>query len=63
MVDNFGVKYVKEEHVEHLMIVLWKTYAIAHEWKGDKYSGIKLDWNYEWKQVHLSMPGYVEKAL
>ena len=22
MVDNFGVKYVKEEHVEHLMIVL-----------------------------------------
>ena len=28
-----------------------------------KYIGITLDWDYEQKQVRLSMPGYVERAL
>ena len=31
--------------------------------KGDKYCGITLDWDYNKKQVHLSMPGYCSEAL
>ena len=63
VVNNFGVKYAGEEHAMHLMSVLRNSYTIMHEWKGKKYIGITLDWDYEQRQVHLSMPGYIEKAL
>ena len=63
MVDNFGFKYIGEEHANHLMSVLQESYAITPEWKEEKYIGITLGWDYEQRQVHLSMPGYVEKAL
>ena len=65
VVDDFGVKYVGEEHVHHLMRALTdkKQYKITANWKGKKYIGITLDWDYERRQVHLSMPGYVEAAL
>ena len=63
VVDNFGVKCVVEEHAEHVMSVLRKSYDITHEWKGEKYIGITLDWDYQQRQVHLSMPDYVNKAL
>ena len=61
--DNFWVKYVGEEHVEHLMSVLQKSYAITHDWTGKKYINIMLDWDYEQWKVHLSMSGYIGKAL
>jgi hypothetical protein len=32
-------------------------------WSGRKYISITLDWDYQQGQVHLSMPGYVKKAL
>ena len=31
--------------------------------EGKKYIGITLDWDYKQRQVHLSMPGYVKRAL
>ena len=61
--DNFGVKYVGEEHVHHLMGVLREHYNITDDWQGKKYIGITLDWDYQKRQVHLTMPGYVQKAL
>ena len=63
VVDNFGAKHVGEEHAMYLMSVLRNSYTITHEWKGKKYIGITLDWDYKQRQVHLSMPGYIEKAL
>ena len=63
VVNNFGIKYVGEEHVEHLMSVLKISYTIAHDWKGKKYINITFDWNYKQRKVHLSMPGYIGKAL
>ena len=65
VVDDFGVKYVGEEHVHHLMGVLTnnKQYEITTDWKGEKYIGITLDWDYERRRVHLSIPGYVKAAL
>ena len=49
VVDNFGVKYVGEEHVRHLMSVLMdkQLYEITADWKGKKYISITLDWDYE----------------
>ena len=49
VVDDFGVKYVGEEHVHHLMGVLThnKQYEITADWKGNKYIGITLDWDYK----------------
>ena len=31
--------------------------------EGRKYIGITLDWDYKRRQVHLSMSGYVKRAL
>ena len=49
VVDDFGVKYVGEEHVHHLVGVLAhnKQYEITADWKGNKYIGITLDWDYK----------------
>jgi hypothetical protein len=33
------------------------------DWTGTQYIGITLDWDYNKRQVHLSMPNYVKKAL
>ena len=64
MVDDFGVKYVGgEAHANHLIKALKKNYDISEDWKGLKYCGLSLDWDYKKREVHLSMPGYVEKAL
>ena len=63
VVDDFGVKYVGEEHAMHLKQTLEENYTVTTEWDGRRYIGITLDWDYERRQVHLSMPGYVKKAM
>ena len=37
VVDDFGIKYVGREHVEHLLNVLKKHYKLAEDWKGELY--------------------------
>ena len=63
VVDDFGVKYVGEEHAKHLQQVLELHYKVSADWTGTRYIGITLDWDYERREVHLSMPGYKDKAL
>ena len=63
VVDNFGVKYVGQEHTDHLIAALEDTYDIDVEEEGDKYVGILLDWDYDKGKVHLSIPGYVSEIL
>ena len=63
VVDDFGVKYVGEEHARHLKTVLEEHYKLTCDWTGTRYIGITLDWDYNRRQVHLSMPNYVKKAL
>eukprot|EP01082_Thalassiosira_pseudonana_P012372 g11214.t1 g11214 contig5:382941-386300(-) len=63
VVDDFCVKYIGKQHAEHLMGVLKQHYEITEDWKGEKYCGLTIDWDYNNKKVHLSMPGYVNKAL
>jgi hypothetical protein len=63
VVDNFGVKYVGEEHAQHLNNTLKEHYKLTCDWTGPQYIGITLDWDYKKRQEHLSMPNYVKKAL
>ncbi len=63
VVDDFGVKYVGEEHTQHLKNTLKQHYKLTCDWTGTQYIGITLDWDYNKRQVHLSMPNYAKKAL
>jgi hypothetical protein len=63
VVDNFGIKYTRKEDVEHLKSVIELNYTVTAYWTGNRYIGITLNWDYKQRQVHLSMPSYVKKAL
>eukprot|EP00804_Cyclotella_cryptica_P018472 CCRYP_004313-RA/>CCRYP_004313-RA protein AED:0.28 eAED:0.28 QI:0/-1/0/1/-1/1/1/0/226 len=65
VVDDFGVKYVGKEHALHLKSVLEleSYYTLSTDWTGNRYIGIRLDWDYHNCKIHLSMPGYKAKAL
>ena len=46
VVNNFGVKYVGEEHSKHLLNILLKNYKGAHEdWGRTKFCRITLKWD------------------
>lgn len=62
-VDDFGVKYLRKRDAEHLHKVLQKDYQVTVDWAGERYCGINLEWDYAKRQVHLSIPGYIEKTL
>ena len=63
VVDDFGVKYTNKDDVDHLASVLQQDYEIDMDWEGTRYLGLTIDWDYTDRKVHLSMPGYIEKAL
>jgi hypothetical protein len=63
VVDDFGVKYVGQQHAEHLLTALNTYYPTSTDWEGTLYCGITLKWDYEHRTVDLSMPGYVQTAL
>eukprot|EP00804_Cyclotella_cryptica_P028989 CCRYP_012408-RA/>CCRYP_012408-RA protein AED:0.21 eAED:0.21 QI:0/0/0/1/1/1/2/0/880 len=63
VVDDFGIKYVGQEHPQHLLTVLQEHYTVTTDWNGSRYIGITLDWDYAKRRIYLSMPGYVKKAL
>jgi hypothetical protein len=62
-VDNFGIKYVGRKHAKHLASILSKHYKCLHDWDGQRYLGMTIDWDYMGRAVHASMLDYVPKAL
>ena len=63
VVDDFGVKYVGDEHAQHLIDTLQAQYTITTDWSGSLYCGLTLKWDYTARTVDISMPGYVTRAL
>ena len=63
VVDDFGIKYLKQADLDHLIASLEKYYDITVDLEGKEYVKIELDWDYENKRVHLSMAPYLQKAL
>jgi len=63
IVDDFGIKYTGRQHADHLLATLRLLYPITVNWTGDKYIGYTIKWDRPNRRVHLSMSGYVSKAL
>ena len=67
IVDDFGIKYVGDNHLHHLRAVLTNHYTILEDLDGKELSGIELKWNYA--KIHaqrtcrLSMDGYIANQL
>eukprot|EP00804_Cyclotella_cryptica_P008990 CCRYP_003099-RA/>CCRYP_003099-RA protein AED:0.27 eAED:0.27 QI:0/-1/0/1/-1/1/1/0/583 len=61
-VDDFGVKYVGIKHAHHLLQTLNEHYEMSQDWKGERYLGLTIAWDYTLQQVQLSMRGYCKKA-
>jgi hypothetical protein len=63
IVDDFGAKYVGQEHAHHLITALKCNYEISQDWEATLYASITMKWDYKACTVQLSMPGYVEAVL
>jgi hypothetical protein len=63
VVDDFGVEYAGRENAQHFINVLKKLYEITTNWKGDKFLGLTIQWDYEARTCNISMPGHIKKAL
>jgi hypothetical protein len=63
VVDNFGIKYIEEEHAQHLRQAVQKDYTCLFEKEVERYCRLTIKWDTASKNVHLSMPLYIEKAL
>jgi hypothetical protein len=63
VVDDFGIKYLKKEDLDHLIQTLEKHYDVSVDLEGKEFMNIQLDWDYENRKVHLSMAPYLQKAL
>lgn len=63
VVDDFGVKYTSLSGVNHLIHTLQTLYSITIDWKGSKYLGFAIAFDYSQRTVTLSMPGYILKVL
>eukprot|EP00536_Pseudo-nitzschia_multiseries_P018927 jgi/Psemu1/58057/gm1.58057_g len=63
VVDDFGIKYTRQEDVDHLVAAVGAKYTFKVDWSGKQYVGVHLRWDYDKREVRLSMNGYVEQAL
>jgi hypothetical protein len=63
VVDDFGIKYAKKEHADHLLNALRELYIMTVDWEGSSYIGIKIDYDKQARTISLSMPNYVKNAL
>ena len=63
VVDDFGIKYVGKEHVQHLLGILKKWYEVEEDWTGSLYCEITLNWHYNQHYVDISVVNYVLKQL
>jgi hypothetical protein len=62
-VDNFGIKYIGREHAEHFAFILSEHYKCSHDWDGQRYLGMNINWDYTGQAVHVLMLDFVSKAL
>ena len=56
VVDDFGVKYVRGRHLDHLINALRDQYKITVDLTGNSYLGLTIDWNSAQGYVDISMP-------
>jgi hypothetical protein len=57
VMDNFGMKYLHEEDIAHLIRCIKEKYELTKDWDGNLYCGICLNWGYVTRMLDISMPG------
>jgi hypothetical protein len=63
VVDNFGVKYTRQEDINHLIMCIKEKYELTKDWDGNLCCSIRLKWDYNARTLDISMPGYIIKQL
>ena len=67
IVDDFGIEYVRENHLDHLRHVLTEHYTITEDLAGQKIAGINLEYTYTTnhpdQKFRISMEGYISELL
>jgi len=63
VVDDFGIKYTDIDNTNHILNALKNHYKVSIDWKGEKYLGMQLNWDYDMQTYDISMPGYIDHAL
>jgi hypothetical protein len=59
IVDDFRVKYIREEHAQHLLQTVQKYFTCSFKKEGERYCALTIKWDYVGKKVHFLMPSYV----
>jgi hypothetical protein len=54
VVEDFSVKYVNKDDVDHLIASINSTYTLTKDWTGNLYCGIALNWDYVNCTVNIS---------
>ena len=58
VVDDFGIKYEGNKHLDHLIVAIRTAgYGVEVDKAGSLYCGITLKLNYKKRYVDISMPG------
>ena len=63
VVDDFAIKYTKNEDAQNLINALEKDYTISIDWDAMKYTGLTIDCDYAKRTVYIHMSRYLAKAL
>ena len=63
VVDDFLIKYERDEDLQHLQATIEAHYKLKIDPEATQYVGIHLRWDYVARTVRLSMNGYVQQAL
>jgi hypothetical protein len=63
VVNDFGVKYMHQEDINHFIMCIKEKYELTKDWDGNLYCGIRLKWDYNACTLDISMPGYIIKKL
>jgi hypothetical protein len=56
-----GIKYIGRDYAKHITSTLSEHYKCSHDWNGQRYLGMNIDWDYTGWAVHVFE--YVPKAL
>ena len=63
MVDDFGISYRNKKDIGHLISEIQAKYEVTQNWTGGLYYGITLKWDYTYRQLDISITGYVKDTL
>ena len=63
VVDDFLIRYSNDADLAHLTQAIEKYYTFKVDVEAKQYVGIHLNWDYNHRNVQLSMDGYVAQAL